>query len=140
GGTFANGISFTSSATAVATINVRSTLAGAVTTLNTGAAAATVNVSSDAPTNNGNLSGLAGVLVLNNGGNNDTLNISERGQTAADTITVDPNGAGGNKISGSLGWEVDFSGSANGGGDHLFLGSGNNIVNVLSSFRNATAP
>src|SRR5205823_1754848 len=110
GGTFANGITYTSSGTGAATLNVQGTLGGTSTTLNTGSAPDTVNVSSDAPTNNGTLAGLAGFLVLNNGGNNDTLNISERGQTLADTITVDPNGAGGNKISGSLGWEVDFSG------------------------------
>jgi acrosin len=64
------------------TINVLSTAAGTSTTVNAGAGNDTVNVSSDAPTNDGNLDGIAGTLTLDGGAGTNTLVVSDFGQTA----------------------------------------------------------
>ncbi len=64
------------------TFNIQSSLAGAVTTLNTNGGSDTVNVSSNAGTNTGNLNGIAGAIVLNAGtGTLDALAISDSGDS-----------------------------------------------------------
>src|SRR5205823_3716217 len=88
GGTFGGGITITTSATGAASVNVQSTLAGAPTTINTGAGNDTINVSSDAPTGTGSLAGLQSTLTVNAGGGANQLNVSEAGSTTADSITV----------------------------------------------------
>jgi filamentous hemagglutinin family protein len=57
-------------------------------TINTGTGTNTINVSSDAPANTGNLVGIAGVLSLNGEGT-DTLNVSTAGGAATTTGFID---------------------------------------------------
>ena len=68
------------------TINVRSTAAGAVTTVFTGAGSANVvNIGSDAPATSGNLDALAGQLVVNGQSGNDTVNVDDKNENGAET-------------------------------------------------------
>jgi hypothetical protein len=114
--------------------NVQAVAAGVTTKVRDLSGNNTVNVSSDAPTDSGTLAGLAGqALFLEvNGAGSNTLNISERGGTAADSVTVDT--ANHLVSSATLGWAVDTSQSGTlAGGIHLSLGSGNDSVNVTST-------
>ena len=68
------------------TINVRSTAAGAVTTVFTGAGSANVvNIGSDAPATSGNLDALAGQVVVNGQSGNDTVNVDDKNENGAET-------------------------------------------------------
>src|SRR5262249_55386854 len=62
--------------------NVRSTAANAATMINGNGGDDTINISSDAPTNNGNLDGIAGTLTVDAGSGANTLVISDFGQTS----------------------------------------------------------
>ncbi len=70
------------------TFNVQSTLSGTVYNLNTdptgGAGDDTVNVSSNAPTNTGNLDAIDGQLNINTDGGRDDLNLSDSGDADGD--------------------------------------------------------
>src|SRR5262249_52490633 len=61
------------------TFNVRATPAGATTVVNGGAGNDAVNVSSDAPTNNGNLNAVAGTLTVDVGAGANTMVVSDFG-------------------------------------------------------------
>jgi len=111
-------------------INVRSTAAGSVTTLTTQGGNDTFNVSSDAPTNLGNLDGIRGDLVLAGGGGVNTVNVSDRGNTTGRTgvvitdhdITGMTGDAGG---SGVIGFDGSFSDGVN-----AYFGSGADGITV----------
>jgi hypothetical protein len=81
------------------TINVRSTQAGAVTTVNTWAGDDIVNVSSDAPLNQGTLAGIAGTLAIDESTGVNTLNVSDKGATTGNAHVI----IGTNKIAGLAG-------------------------------------
>ena len=67
-------------------LDIASTSAGTVTTIKAGPGSDTVNVSSDAPANLGNVGGIAGRLIVDGQtGATDTLNVSDAGDTAAQT-------------------------------------------------------
>ncbi|HUG70264.1 MAG TPA: CHRD domain-containing protein, partial [Pirellulaceae bacterium] len=66
-------------------VNVRSTRSGSTYQLLTQGGNDTVNVSSDAPVNAGNLNGIDGQLNINTGAGIDTLNLSDLGDVAGDT-------------------------------------------------------
>ncbi|MBY0514255.1 MAG: hypothetical protein K2P78_10135, partial [Gemmataceae bacterium] len=89
------------------TLNVQSTAAGVTTAVNLAGGSDTANVSSDAPTNAGNLDAIDGPLTLDAGpaADTDVLNISEDGG-GADTVLVNLNP--GNTISGTAGggWTI----------------------------------
>ncbi|MBV1719790.1 MAG: hypothetical protein KMY51_07260 [Desulfomicrobium sp.] len=112
------------------TINIRSVAAGSTMTLATGDGNDTFNVSSDAPTNLGNLDGIRGDLVLAGGGGINTLNVSDRGNTTGRTgvaitdhdITGMTGDAGG---SGIIGFDGSFSGGVN-----AYFGSGADSITV----------
>ena len=112
------------------TINIRSVAAGSTMTLATGDGNDTFNVSSDAPTNLGNLDGIRGDLVLAGGGGVNTLNVSDRSNTTGRTgvvitqsdITGMTGDAGG---SGIIGFDGSFSGGVN-----AYFGSGADGITV----------
>ncbi len=64
-------------------LSIRSSAAGAVTTVRTGNGVDTIDVSSDAPANAGTLDLLAGHLVLDGQAGADVLNLSDAGDTVA---------------------------------------------------------
>ncbi len=75
-------------ATSDDTINIQSTAAGTIYTVNAGAGNDTINVSSDAPANLGNLSGILGALTVNGDAGTDVLNISDAGRAGASTFVL----------------------------------------------------
>jgi Ca2+-binding RTX toxin-like protein len=81
GGTFGGGITLKTGA-GKDTVNVRDTLPGVVTAVNTSGGDDSVNVSSDAPANGGTLDGIRGTLSIDEGPGANTLNVSDRGATA----------------------------------------------------------
>jgi len=111
-------------------VNVRGTAAGATTFLTTGGGDDTFNISSDAPTNLGNLDGIRGDLVLAGGGGVNTVNVSDRGNTTGRTgvvitdhdITGMTGDAGGSGI-------IGFDGSFN-DGVNAYFGSGADGITV----------
>jgi Ca2+-binding RTX toxin-like protein len=135
GGTFGGGINL-STGSAADTVNVQSTLAGGTTTVNTGGGNDTINVSSNAPTNTGNLAGLAGTLTVDGGAGANQLNVSESGSATADTVLVTNN-----QISSAV---VPFTinylatGGTFGGGINLSTGSAADTVNVQSTLAGGT--
>jgi Ca2+-binding RTX toxin-like protein len=70
------------------TVNVRSTLAGAVTSVDTGGGDDVLNLSSDAPVNTGDLAGFRGHLVLDAGDGNNVLNVSDLAGTTGNQQVV----------------------------------------------------
>jgi len=114
------------------TINVQATPAGILTHVNEGGGPANViNVSSDAPANTGNLDGLDGTLTLDNavGGGGRTLNISESGSVAADTVNINTSVADAFTGTAGGGWTIQ---EVNLGSPlvNLSLGSAGDRVNV----------
>ena len=68
-------------------LNVLSTDAGTLTTINTGAGSNTLNVSDNAPAGTGGvLTGIAGKLILNGQGVADVLNLDDSGDPFASTV------------------------------------------------------
>jgi len=71
------------------TVNVQATAAGSATIVNGGDDDDAVNIASDAPTNAGNLDGIAGAVTVNGDAGADTLAISDAGgATANANVTV----------------------------------------------------
>ncbi|HVX59378.1 MAG TPA: autotransporter-associated beta strand repeat-containing protein, partial [Pirellulales bacterium] len=135
GGTFAGGINlFTGSVGD--TVNVQSTLAGGTTSINTGGGADVINVSSNAPTNTGDLLGLDGSLAIDGGTGSNTLNVSESGSAAADTVLVTSS-----QISSAITpFSISYSatGGTFGGGVNLSTGSAGDTINVQSTLAGGT--
>ncbi len=81
---------------AVDTFNVQNTQSGSTYTIDTGVAGAfddVVNISSDAPTNAGNLNGIQGQINIRIGsGANSAVNVSDAGDAAGDTYDLIFNG------------------------------------------------
>src|SRR5262249_52001639 len=89
-----DGILLQSSSTQAATFNVQGTLGGSTTMIQTGQANDTFNVSSNAPSNTGNLAGVEGTLTLVGGtGSANRLVVSDLGSTAAKGNIVVTNNA-----------------------------------------------
>lgn len=121
------------------TINIRSTAAGVVTTSRGGSGDDTFNVSSDAPDNQGNLDGIRGDLVIDGAGGDNTLNVSDRGNTTGRGTALSNAVITDHSITGMTG---DAGGSGNiyytasggfGGGVNIFNGSGDDVVTVESA-------
>ncbi len=70
------------------TVNVQATATGSNTIVNGGADNDAVNVSSDAPTNTGNLDGLAGTLTVNGDAGTDSLALSDAGGATANSNAI----------------------------------------------------
>jgi len=71
------------------TFNVQATSAFFTTAIDSGSGNDTINVSSDAPTNSGNLDGIGGALSLDVGAGTNSINLSDSGQaTTADSNVV----------------------------------------------------
>ncbi|MGD0900739.1 MAG: hypothetical protein ABR915_23145, partial [Thermoguttaceae bacterium] len=135
GGSFAGGISVTTG-TVADTVNVQSTVAGSTTTINTGGGNDTINVSSNAPTNTGNLAGLAGTLSIDGGAGSNTLNVSESGIAAADTVLVTSSQISSTVIPFTINYQA--TGGTFAGGINLTTGSGGDTVNVQSTLTGGT--
>ena len=114
-----------------ATVNVTGTRVGTTTTVFGTAGVETVNVSSNAPTNTGDLNSIDGPVEVSGGGGADVLNISESGIAVADTVTIN-----GGPISGTAGggWSVNSIGVPLAGGINVSLGSAGDTVNVFGTF------
>jgi hypothetical protein len=115
------------------TANIRSTALGTPVTVNGGGGVDTVNVSSDAPTNLGNLNALDAPVRFNGGGELDVLNISEAGAIGGDTVNVYSVGA---NIIGTAGggWTVNTGTTALGGGINITTGIGADNVTIAATF------
>ena len=134
-GTFGGGVNLLTGSGAD-TVNVQSTLTGGTTAINTGGGNDTINVSSNAPTNTGNLAGLAGTLSINEGAGSNTLNVSESGISTADTVLV----TNGQISSAVIPFTINYqaTGGTFGGGINLLTGSGADTVNVQSTLAGGT--
>jgi len=114
-------------------INVRSTLAAAaVTTINTGAGAASITVSTTPDGNNGVLSFLGGALTINAGGGANQLTVSDSGDTGNTPYTVLTNAS----IERPNGVAPILYGGAY-ANVSLALGKATNILNVRSTLAGA---
>jgi hypothetical protein len=111
------------------TVNVQSTAAGAVTTVNL-SGDDRVNVSSDAPTNNGTLDGLAGRLSLNDNSGLTGVTISERGRTTPDAVKIAASGVW--SVMSTLPWRVDTNGRF-AHGVAVYLGTGADVAEIDST-------
>ena len=116
------------------TINVRATTAGIITLVFGDAGTDTINVSSDAPANGGNLNAIDGVLRTLSGSGPDVLNISQSGLATSDIVTVNT-GTGFGPITGTAGggWTIEDFGIFT-GGVNLFTGTAGDTINVLNTF------
>jgi hypothetical protein len=93
----------------------------------------TFNVSSNAPTNTGTLAMISGVVTLNPGLGMNSLNVSESGSAASDTVLVTDA-----QISSSVvPFTINYAGSFGGGVD-FFGGSATNVFNVQSTLAGGT--
>ena len=135
GGTFAGGINL-STGSAADTVNVQSTLTGGTTSINTGGGNDTVNVSSNAPTDTGNLAGLAGTLSINAGAGSNTLNVSESGSSTADTVLVTNSQISSTVVPFTINYQA--TGGTFAGGINLSTGSAADTVNVQSTLTGGT--
>ena len=109
------------------TVNIQSTNATTVTTLDTGAGANVVNVGSNAPGSAGSTDSIQGSLIVRGGGN-DTMTVDDTGNATGRTgiltsTTLTGLGLG---VSG-----ITYSGLA---ALNINLGSGSDIFNVLSTY------
>jgi Ca2+-binding RTX toxin-like protein len=110
-------------------INVRAT-AGA-TAVDAGGGNDTVNVSSDAPVNNGTLDDLLGVVTIDAGGGVNTLNVSDEASGSPDVNTVITSSS----ITGlaPVGIHYAATGGTFGGGINIEGGFGGNRIEVRST-------
>ena len=107
-------------------LNVVSTYLQAVTTIRAGPGADTINVSSDAPTDLGTLSGIAGHLIVDGqAGHADTLNVSDAGDLVGQTGALSSTDIFG---LGTAGVEYHNVATLN-----ITLGSGSDTFNVTST-------
>jgi hypothetical protein len=125
GGSFGGGVTF-QGGSGNNVVNVQSTLAGATTTVRTGASADTIIVSSNLSAAAGVLSGLAGPLMIDAGGGANTLIVSEAASTKADSVIMTASTITG--VSFALTYQA--TGGSFGGGVSLYTGSGNDAVYV----------
>ncbi|RLB73277.1 MAG: hypothetical protein DRH06_10730, partial [Deltaproteobacteria bacterium] len=115
------------------TVNVQSTLEGTGTTIIANAGDDTFNISSDAPINSGTLDGIDGELHLDGGAGDNTLNISDRGNSSGLTgVVLDETGISGLGDSGSGNITYEASGSF-GGGLNFGFGSGDDNITVIGT-------
>jgi hypothetical protein len=112
------------------TINVQATASGAVTSLNTGAGDDVINVSSDAPGSSGVLDGIWGILNVDAGGGDNTLNLSDAGATVADTSVVITE----DSITGLAPAAINYfaTGGTFGGGIDITLGAADDRITIVS--------
>ncbi len=101
------GINTSNQAAAGEIVNIQSTQLGSQYSINTSGGDDTVNISSDAGTNAGNLNAILGRVRLETGAGEDTLNMSDFGDTVGDTFTIAKIGG-----PGPARTAVDFSGAA----------------------------
>ncbi len=111
-------------------VDVESTAAGSLTTIATFGGDATVNVSSDAPINSGNLDGIEGELTLLMGAGVNELNISDKGSTVADdNILITQN-----RITGLAPAAINyFTGGRYDKGVNIWFGEGSDTATVTST-------
>jgi len=118
-------------------LNVLGTNATTLTTVNTGAGANVLNISSNAPVGSGGvLAGLAGRLIVNGQGTSDTMNLDDSGNSAAATLTLTSTtvtGLGMGNDDPAKG--VEFHGIET---LNIQLGSNNNTLLLKGSPANAT--
>ncbi len=81
-------VNIDTSATAADIVNVLSSRAGSIYNIDTGGGVDTINVSSDAPTNAGDLDGILGVLNFDTGTEADSLIVSDLGDATPDTYDL----------------------------------------------------
>ncbi len=111
-------------------VDVESTALGSLTTISTFDGDATVNVSSDAPTNSGNLDGIEGELTLLMGGGINELNISDIGATAADNDILITE----NRISGLAPAAINyFTSGRYDNGVNIWFGAGSDTATITST-------
>ena len=117
-------------------LNVQSTATGVTTFVNLAGGSDTANVSSNAPTNNGDLNAIDGLLRIDPGfaTGTDVLNINESGSAAADTVTVTAS-----LISGTVsgGWSV-AAGVGLFDTVNVSAGTAGDAINVTSTLAGAT--
>jgi hypothetical protein len=106
------------------TVNVQSTLAGAITTIKANGDDR-VNVSSDASANAGTLDGITGTLLVKDGSGSTGLVVSERGSRTGDNVHLTDTAI----FSTLLPWRVDYLGSF-AHGVTLLTGTGDDTVEV----------
>ncbi len=118
------------------TVQVLSMLNAQALTIDGNGGADVFNVSSNAPTNTGDLLGLDGLLAIDGGAGSNTLNVSESGSSAADTVLVTSS-----QISSAITpFTINYSatGGTFAGGINLFTGSVGDTVNVQSTLAGGT--
>lgn len=111
-------------------VDVESTAFGSLTTISTFDGDATINVSSDAPLNNGNLDGIQGELSLFMGADINELNISDRGSDVADdNILITEN-----RITGLAPAAINyFTSGRYDRGVNIWFGEGSDTATVAST-------
>ncbi len=111
-------------------VDVESTAFGSLTTISTFDGDATINVSSDAPTNNGNLDGIEGELTLLMGSGINELNISDLGSTVADNNILITE----NRITGLAPAAINyFTSGRYDRGVNIWFGEGSDTATVAST-------
>ncbi|WP_372719767.1 beta strand repeat-containing protein, partial [Novipirellula sp.] len=118
-------------------INISAVVATQTVTVNAGDGNDTVNVTSDAPLNTGNLDDIDGQVNVNTGGGIDTLNVSDQGDSDPDTYTLEANGNITQLSFGDGDAPVDIRYNVDEVGQleffNLITGSGGDTVNVLAT-------
>jgi hypothetical protein len=126
-----DGILIRGSAKAATGFQIRSTLAGSTTEIDGGAGDDVFNIGSTVPLFTGDLSGIRGPLLVDGEGGNNSLNVSEAGNTHSDNVNFTQNSIS----SAILPYNITYQ--ATGGtflnNLRLMLGTGNNTLNVLSA-------
>jgi hypothetical protein len=95
-----------------------------------------INISSNAPTDTGNLAGLGATVTVDGGAGSNTLNVSESGSSSADTVLLTNDAIS----SAVVPFTIDYSatGGSFGGGINLSTGSAADTVNVQSTLTGGT--
>ena len=125
-----------STGSGVETFNVVSSFVTEPITIKAGGGNDVFNISSNAPTNTGDLDLLDSLLTLDGQGGSNQLNVSNSGNAAADTVAITSN-----SITGTTGGGYSINYSATGGtfasGVRFDGGSGGNTISVSSTLAGA---
>ena len=127
-----DGILITSSLTEPATFDIQSTLAGSTTQIQSGGGVDTYNVGSNAPVAGGVATGIQGLLTVA-GGDADTLNVDDTGDTQSAAVTLTATNIAGLSM-GSQG--INYGGLKF---LNLHLGGGGDTLNIQSTAAGATS-
>ena len=111
-------------------LNVRATPAATTTTVNAGGGSDTINVSSDAPANLGNLNDIVGALTINGDGGSDALNVSDLGGAVDAAATLSGTQITGLGNAGVITYSVDAL--------NLDLSKGPDTLTVIGTHAGAT--